>query len=215
MQPATRPRCPKADRTTPEPTPRPRRSRHALHSPYRNRRARDARRDRRAGHRGAVRRDPAGAARAVAGRHPGRHERAAGDAPHARARAARRPAAQLHRRGRLRAPHPRGGLGDRHARRVLQRLHALPGRGQPGHGADHLRVPVDDHGADRHAGGQRLAVRRRHRGGRGLPDGSARAPPLEVGAHPRAHHGQPAVPLRRARLDARPGPALRDAAVRH
>ena len=43
-------------------------------------------------------------------------------------------------------------------------------------------------GADRHAGVERLAVRRRHGAGRGLPDGGARQPQVEVGAHPDAAH---------------------------
>ena len=98
--------------------------------------------------------------------------------------ARRRPAAQLHRRRRLRAPHAGGGLGDRDARRVLQRLHALPGRGEPGHAAAALRIPVDDGEPDGHGRLERLAVRRRHGARRGLPDGGARAPQVEVAAHP-------------------------------
>ncbi len=74
-------------------------------------------------------------------------ERDAGRAAHERARARRWRAAVLHRRRRLRAPHPRGGLGDHDARGVLQRLHALPGRGEPGHAAADLRIPDDDRAA--------------------------------------------------------------------
>ena len=50
-----------------------------------------------------------------------------------------------------------------HARRVLQRLHAVPGRGEPGHAAADLRIPDDDGAPDRHGRLERLAVRRRAR----------------------------------------------------
>ena len=42
---------------------------------------------------------------------------------------------------------PAGGLVHGHARRVLQRLYALPGGGQPGDAAEHLRVPEHDRAA--------------------------------------------------------------------
>ena len=61
----------------------------------------------------------------------------------------RRPAAVLHRRRRLRAPHSGGRVGHHHARRVLQRLHAVPGGGEPGHAAADLRIPDDDRAASR------------------------------------------------------------------
>ena len=50
--------------------------------------------------------------------------------------------------------------------RVLHCLHALPARGQPGHAAGDLRVPVDDLRADRHGCVERVDVRRRDRAGR-------------------------------------------------
>ena len=42
--------------------------------------------------------------------------------------------------------------------RVLHRLYALPARDQPGHPAEHLRVPEHDLRPDRHGGGQRLPL---------------------------------------------------------
>jgi hypothetical protein len=178
----------------------------AFHTAYGRRRPRDARGHRRRLDRAAVRR---GARRPEGGR-PARRARgarrdgsAAADARTCRAR--RRPP-QLHRRGGLRAPRPGGGVGNHHARRVLQRLHALPGRGQPGHAAAHLRVPVHDGGADRHGRVQRLALRRRFGPGRGRADGRARQPRLEVRAHPRAGHGQPGISPRGARHRPQPGP---------
>ena len=94
--------------------------------------------------------------------------------------------AQLPRRRCLRAPHPGGGVGHHHARRVLQRLHALPGGGQPGHAAAHLRVPDHDGAPHRHGGRQRLDVRRRLRHGGSGAHGGARQPQVEGGAHPGA-----------------------------
>jgi hypothetical protein len=44
---------------------------------------------------------------------------------------------------------PGGDLADHHARRVLFRLHALPGRGLAGHAAADLRIPDHDDPADR------------------------------------------------------------------
>ena len=107
-----------------------------------------------------------------------------------RARGARRPSAQLPRRRRLRASHSGRGLGDRDARRVLQRLHAIPGGSEPGHAAAALRIPDDDGEPDGHAGLECVAVRRRFGAGRSVPDGGARASQVEVGAHPRAGGAQ-------------------------
>ena len=52
--------------------------------------------------------------------------------------AERRAALELHRRGRLRAPHSGTGVGDHDARRILFRLHAVSGGGQSGHAAADL-----------------------------------------------------------------------------
>ncbi len=79
----------------------------------------------------------------------------------------------FHRRRCLRAPYSGGRLGHCNARRVLQCLHAVPGRGEPGHAADHLRIPDDDHRADRARCQQRVAVRRCVGAGRGGTDGGA------------------------------------------
>ena len=103
-------------------------------------------------------------------------------------------AAQLHRRRRLRAPHPGGGVGDRDARRVLQRLHAVPGRGEPGHAAADLRIPDDDGEPDRHGRLERVALRRRLGARRSVPDGGARASQVEVAAHPGAGRVEPDLP---------------------
>ena len=83
-------------------------------------------------------------------------------APH-RTRRGRRPPAEFHRRGRVRAPYSRSGLGHRDARRILFGVHALSGGGKPGHVAADLRVPVDDLRPHRHGGRERLALRRRLR----------------------------------------------------
>ncbi len=155
-------------------------------------------------HRGAVRRDPGRPARPRARRHPAGAHRNGDRPPDVGARGAGRPAAQLHRRRRLRAPHSGGGVGDRHARRVLQRLHAVPGRGEPGHAAAALRIPDDDGQPDRHAGLERVAVRRRLGAGRGRADGGARASQVEVAAHPGAGDGEPDVPQRAAGRRRRP-----------
>ena len=89
---------------------------------------------------------------------------------------------------------PVGGVGRDHARRVLQRLHAVPGRSLAGHAAAHLRIPDDDFLADRHGSLQRVAVRRRLGRRRSLADGHARASQVEVAAHPRAHHRASELP---------------------
>src|SRR3990167_577600 len=40
------------------------------------------------------------------------------------------------------------GMGNCSARRVLHRVHAVPGGSQPGHAAGYLRIPVDDRASD-------------------------------------------------------------------
>ena len=157
---------------------------------------------------------PARVAREVARRHSGRALRDGGRPADAGARRRGRPAAQLHRRGRLRAPRARRGLGDRHARRVLQRLHAVPGRGEPGHVAAALRIPVDDVEPDRHGGLERIAVRRRDGRCRGVPDGGARAPQVEVAARAGARRAESRLPRRAAVDRGQPEPRFRVAAVR-
>ncbi len=119
-------------------------------------------------------------------------------APRHRTRRGRRPLAQLHRRGRLRAPYPRTGLGHRYPRRVLFRIYALSGGGEPGDLAADLRVPVDDLRSHRHGSRQRLAVRRCVLARRGLPDGRALEPRLDLAPHPHAAHRQPDLPQGRA-----------------
>ena len=69
----------------------------------------------------------------------------------------------LRRRRRLRPRHPVGGAAAGLPLRVRHRLHAVPARGGPGRAAGPLRVPDAGLPAGRHGGGQRLAVRRRHR----------------------------------------------------
>ncbi len=44
----------------------------------------------------------------------------------------------------VRASHSVCRVGHYDSRRVLQRLHAIPGGGEPGHAAAHLRISVDD-----------------------------------------------------------------------
>ena len=107
---------------------------------------------------------------------------------------------------------PVGGVGRDHARRVLQRVHALPGRGLAGHAAAHLRIPDHDYLADGHGCVECLAVRRRL-GGRGsLAHGHPRAPQVEVAAHPRADHGESELPQGRGGHRRRSGRALRRSA---
>ncbi len=116
-----------------------------------------------------------------------------------RARRARWPAAEFHRRRRLRAPHSRAGVGHRHARGILFRLHALPGGGEPGHAAADLRISVHDVRADRHGGVERLSVRRRLGAGRGVPHGRAREPHVDLAAHSAAARRQSDLCAGRAR----------------
>ncbi len=101
------------------------------------------------------------------------------------------PAHQLPGRRGVSAPGAVGGeRGDRPGG-VQHRLHALPARGQPGHAAEHLRVPVAHLRADRDGGGHRLPLRRGHRdrggGADGLPaDPSQPGRGLERGRTPRS-----------------------------
>ncbi len=164
-------------------------------------------------HRRPVRRNPQGPAHRVAGRHSGRAERNADRPPDVGARRAGRHAAQFHRRRRLRASHPVGGVGRDHARRVLQRLHALPGRGLAGHAAAHLRIPDDDFLADRHGSLECLAVRRRLGRGGSLAHGHPRAPQIARAAHPGAHHAASELPQGGRGHGQRPGRALRGSAL--
>ena len=63
-----------------------------------------------------------------------------------------------------------------HALRVRDRLHALPARGGAGHAHRDLRVPEHDRRADRLRRRERLALRRRHRRGRGGAAGARTRP---------------------------------------
>ena len=164
-------------------------------------------------HRRAVRRDSEGAAHRVAGGHSRCAQRDADRQAHDGARGAGRHAAQLHRRRRLRAPHPLGGVGRDDARRVLQRLHAVPGGSLAGHAAAHLRIPDDDFLADRHGSLQRVAVRRRLGRGGSVADGDARASQVEVAAHPRADHRASELPQGGRGHRQRAGRALRGGPV--
>ena len=142
-------------------------------------------------------------------------ERDADRAADERARARRRPAAELHRRRRLRAPHPGGGVGDRHARGVLQRLHALPGRGEPGHAAADLRVPEHDRAPHRHGRRERLACTT-------APPRPPRRALMAVRANRKSksarilvpHDRAPALPARRGQHGPQPGAEVRGAALR-
>ena len=69
-------------------------------------------------------------------------------------------------------------------------------------------------GLTAHGRVERLALRRRLRARRGLPHGGARAPALEVGAHPGAGDGQPDLAPRRRGDHRGPGPEARGRAVR-
>ena len=97
---------------------------------------------------------------------------------------------QLSRRGLLQPLCSRGcSLGDL-ARRIRDQLHALPGRGEPGHHAGDFRISDAHHPADRPRGRQRQYVRRRFRRGRGGVDGAAhRAQALDRRALARALAG--------------------------
>ncbi len=187
---------------------------HAFHSAHRRRYPHDAGRDRRAGHRRAVRGNSRRAACARIARRAARDDRD-GDRPsYARARGARRPPAQFHRRRRLRAPYSVRGLGNRDARRVLQCVYAVPGRGEPGHAAAAVRVPDHDVEPDRPRYLERVALRRRVGSRRGLPHGRTRESPLEIATHPAAGGVEPDLPRCRARGRREPEPRVRTAALR-
>ena len=162
----------------------------------------------------SVRRDSEGPAHRVARGHSGRAQRDADRPTDVGARGAGRHAAQLHRRRRVRTPHSLRGVGHHHARRVLQRLHAVPGRGLAGHAAAHLRIPDDDFLAHRHGSLECIAVRRRL-GRRGsVAHGDPRAPEVEVAAHPGADHACIRTTARwRCATASEPGRALRGNAV--
>ena len=111
------------------------------------------------------------------------------------------------------------------ARRVLHRVHALPGRDQPGNAPDHLRVADDDGRADRPRRVERVDVRRRvgDRGGRadGAPHHAApegrgeRRAPSALPRRPRdlprrARRGDRRDSARRGRPDRRRGTRSRD-----
>jgi len=110
---------------------------------------------------------------------------------------------------------PAAVLGHRHARRVLQRLHTLPGGGEPGHAAADLRIPDHDCASDRHGGRERFDVRRRFRHRRGCTHGGARQPQVEVGTHPGADHVTSALPQGRAHDRGEPGTEVRGPALLH
>ena len=111
----------------------------------------------------------------------------------------------LPRRRRVRPLHPERRRCDRRARRVLHRVHPLPGRGQPGHAAGGLRVPDADVPAHRAGGRQRQPLRGRvgrRRGGahgarrhaaHGRGAGRGERPP-RVPADARDLRGQPELP---------------------
>ena len=96
-----------------------------------------------------------------------------------------RPPGLLRRRRGLRPRDPVGDPGPGRPLRVRDLLHAVPARGGPGRAAGRLRVP--DHGRPpgRAAGGQRLALRRGQRRGRGRQPGrGGLGPPDGVGVRP-------------------------------
>ena len=70
----------------------------------------------------------------------------------------RRLGAVLSRRRRLSPPRPGGGRSPDPARRVPDLLHAVPARGVAGDTAISVRVPDPGRAADRHGGGERLAL---------------------------------------------------------
>ena len=125
-------------------------------------------------------------------------EPAALDRRGARARAERRGSPALAARNRVDLASFLGAGAYRHwtpagrrpaaaARRVVHGLHAVPARGQPGHAAEHLRVPVAARRADRARRRVRVALRRR-RGDRrgGADDRAARRAATGVLVSPRA-----------------------------
>ena len=88
----------------------------------------------------------------------------------------------LPRRRGVRPLHPERGRCRRRPQRVLHRVHALPGRGQPGHAAGGLRVPDADVPAHRPGRRQRQPLRGRVGGRRGGADGARRHRPHRRGA---------------------------------
>ncbi len=75
------------------------------------------------------------------------------------------------------------------ARRVSDRLHALPGGDFAGYAAGHLRIPDHDLRTDRHGSGQRFHVRRFHRRRRSCDDGGAPYRPPFGGDRPQRASG--------------------------
>ena len=131
----------------------------------------------------------------AAARHPAG---AGGDGAAAAHRAARRHEPVrgrrrlLPRRRRVRPLHPERRRCRRRPRRVLHRVHALPGRGQPGHAAGGLRVPDADVPAHRPGRRQRQPLRGRLGRRRGGADGARRHRPHGRGA--RRRERSPRVP---------------------
>ena len=120
-----------------------------------------------------------------------------GRTPHDRARAQeprRGRRAVLPRLRRVSPPRPRRGRSSDPARRVPDRLHALPARNRAGHAADAVRVPDAGRAAARHRCRQRLDVRRLDRvlGGdrHGAADHQARQGDPVVGAAPALRLGR-------------------------
>ena len=77
-----------------------------------------------------------------------------------------------------------------------------------------LRVPVDDLHSHGHGSRQRLAVRRCVLARRGLPDGRALQPRLDLAPHPHAAHRQPDLPQGRAVDHTASGDRARDCGLR-
>jgi hypothetical protein len=84
-------------------------------------------------------------------------------------------------------------MGNRDARRILFRVHAVPGRGEPGHAAADLRISIHDVRTHGHGGLECVAVRRRLRARGKLPDGRALQSPFHFTAHFDAACGEPHV----------------------
>ena len=182
----------------------------ALHPEHRRPAAGDAGHDRRRLHRGPAGPGPRPRAAHAAARPSGGVGRAGADPPPARARGRQRRRRRLRLLPRRRLLRPRDPQPDRSpdlARRVHHRLHAVPARGEPGHAAEHLRVPDDHRRADRHGRRERVDLRRRLRARRGRADG-----PLGDRARPGCpvRRRQPPLPSRRRDLCGGPGPPAPD-----
>ena len=106
---------------------------------------------------------------------------------------------------RVRPLHPRRRRRAGEQGGVPDRLLALPAGGVAGVAPGVLRVPDDAVPAHRHGGGQRLALRRRARGGRGRGHGAQRD--RQAGGH-RQRGRPPALPRRAARPARRPAGAV-------